>query len=56
MTNPPAADQTCFVLSIGIWNLFVIWCLEFDILQCATFWAVSWTKATDRAGGFFNEF
>ena len=23
-------------LSIGIWDLFVIWCLEFDILQCST--------------------
>jgi hypothetical protein len=34
MTNPPAADQTCFLfwsLDIGICNLFEIWCLEFGI-------------------------
>jgi hypothetical protein len=23
-------------LNIGIWDFIVIWCLEFDILQCST--------------------
>ena len=35
---PVSKFQTCFMfwsLNIGIWDLFVIWCLKFDILQCS---------------------
>ncbi len=36
--NSVSKFQTCFMfwsLNIGIWDLFVIWCLKFDILQCS---------------------
>ena len=33
-------------LNVGIWDLFVIWCLEFDILQCSIT-----PKHTSKYGG-----